>query len=35
MRLDLEKRGSRLWESNPRPTHYEDNGMVNLASYQH
>src|SRR4051794_19236921 len=23
MRLDLRKRGSRLWESNPRPTHYE------------
>jgi len=23
MHVDLRKRGSRLWESNPRPTHYE------------
>src|SRR5512133_3393377 len=30
LRLDLRKRRSRLWESNPRPTHYEGDGQRRL-----
>jgi hypothetical protein len=35
MRLDLRKRGSRLWESNPRPTHQEDAASPPPPLHQH
>jgi hypothetical protein len=32
---ELEKHRSRLWESNPRLTHYEDDGRYPRHSHQH